>query len=117
MYNPYVIEKTGERRFARAAAVEMTYKVRFNDQWRGERIREHREEMHRMFDEVVNRGREGLNDNDFIRVIIKDNELNSPIVVPLQPADEMNAENIMQKVENVLQSKEDLAVDNSFEGK
>ena len=113
---PYLIEKTGERRFAKATAIEKTYRVRFNTQWRGERLRELRRQLYDMFDEVVNQGRQGLNDNDLMRIIIRHSDLHHPIVIALQAAQLLNAEMIMQKVENVLQSEENLTLDDSFEG-
>ena len=113
---PYRIEKTGERRFAKSVAIEKTYKVRFDNQWRVERVRELRAELRQMLDDVIERGQEGLNDNDLMRIIIRDDILNQPIVVPLQPADEMRADKVMEKVENVVQSEENFAVDNTFQG-
>ena len=102
---PYRIKKTGERRFAKSVTIEKTYKVRFDNQWRGERVRELRAELRQMFDDVIERSQEGLNDNDLMRIIIRDDILNQPIVVPLQPADEMRADKVMEKVENVVQSQ------------
>lgn len=66
-----------------------------------------------MFTEVVNRAMENLDDGDLMNVIIRDQVLNHPIVVPLQP--EINANVIMEKVEAVLQSEESITIDSSFE--
>ena len=65
----------------------------------------------------MNQGRQDLNDNDLMRVIIRDRDLHHPILIPLQAADQLNAEKNMQKVQNVLQSEENLTLDFSFEGK
>ena len=70
-----------------------------------------------LFDEVLERAREGVADNDLLRVVIRHEALNHAVVIPLQAADEMNADKIMAQVENVLQSEETLAIDESFQGK
>ena len=114
---PYRIELAGTRRFARAVAVEKTYKVRFNDQWQGRRLGDLRRQLHRLFEQLLVRARDGINDNDLLRVVIRHDALNHAIVVPLQAAGDMNVEKILSKIENVLQSEESLAVDDSFQGK
>ena len=48
--------------------------------------------------------------------MIRHDALNHAVVVPMEAAGEMNVEKIMSKVENVLQSEETLAVDDSFQG-
>ena len=70
-----------------------------------------------MFDELLYRARQGLKDNDLIRLVIRDRALHSgAIAIPLHAADRMNSEKVMERVENVLQSEENLAIDQSFEG-
>jgi len=114
--DPYRIERSGVRGFAGTAATETTYRVRFNDQWREERLADLRRQFNRLFQDLLDRGREGVADNDLLRVIIRHDALNHAVVIPLQAAGEMNVDKIMSKVENVLQSEETLAVDESFQG-
>lgn len=66
---------------------------------------------------MLARAREGINANDLLRVVIRHHVLNHAIVVPLQKVEEMNVEKILDKLENVLQSEKNLAVDYSFQGK
>ena len=113
---PYKIDCTGTRKFARSAATETTYKVKFNDQWQGRRLRDLRRQLHRLFEEVLDRARVGLNDNDLLRVVIRHDALNHAVVIPLIAAGEMNVGRILNKLENVLQSEESLAVTDSFQG-
>jgi len=114
---PYRIELSGVRRFARATATESTYRVRFNDQWQGRRLRELRRQLYRMFEDVLERARVGLEDNDLVRVIIRHGALNHAVVIPLREVGEADVETILQKIENVLQSDETLSIDDSFRGK
>ena len=53
--------------------------------------------------------------NDFGRVIIQHEGLHDPIVIPLQPWDEINADVVMGTIEKVLKSNQNLAVDESFD--
>ena len=113
----YRIELSGVRRFARATATESTYRVRFNDQWQGRRLMDLRRQLYRMFEEVLQRARMGLEDNDLVRVIIRHDALNHAVVIPLREVDDADVETILQKIEHVLQSDETLSIDDSFQGK
>ena len=112
----YFIQNVRQRTFARTAAIETTYNIQFNQRWRGERVRDLRQEVHQMFDDVLNQGREGLTHSDLMRVVIRSDSLNHPVVVPLQPATTMDSNTVMEKMENVLQSEENLSIDESFQG-
>jgi hypothetical protein len=50
----------------------------------------------------LTRSREGINDNDLIRIIVRHDALNQAVVVPLQKAREMTVEKILDKIESVL---------------
>ena len=110
------IEKTGERQFASRVATESTYKVRFHDEWRNRRLADVRDGLHAMFDAVLERAREGLAPNDLARVVLRHEALHHPVVIPLQEADRIDADVVMGQIENVLQSEEDLSINDSFEG-
>jgi len=116
MQPPYRIELSGVRRFARATASESTYRVRFNDQWQGRRLMDLRQQLYRMFEEVLQRARMGLEDNDLVRVIIRHDALNHAVVIPLREVGDADVETILKKIENVLQSDETLSIDDSFRG-
>ncbi len=72
--------------------------------------------MGAMFDNVLDIARQDMDDGDLMRVIIRHEALDHAIVVPLRPANKMDASAIMEKVANVLQSEENLALDESFRG-
>ena len=91
--------------------------MRFNDQWRGQRLSDLRRQLYGMFEELLRRAREGLNDNDAMRLIIRHQALNHAVVIPLQEAIRFSVEQILERLENVLQSEETLAIDESFIGK
>ena len=113
---PYIIDHSGTRTFAKTAAIEKTYRVRFNDQWRGRRLTELKRQLYRLFEDLLAKARQDINDNDHLRIIIRHQALNQAAVVPFQAAGEMNVNKILDKIESLLQSEESLAVDDSFEG-
>ena len=80
----------------------------------GERLEDIRDGLHQMFDQVLNEARGDLAGNDLGRVIIQHEGLHDPIVISLQPWDEINADVVMGTIENVLNSNQNLAVDESF---
>ena len=113
---PYRIEQSGVRRFSKTKVTETTFNVRFNDQWQGRRLDDLNQQLYRLFENLLARAREGVADNDLLRVVLRHEALNRAIVIPLQEAADMNVEKIMTKVENVLQSEETLSMDNTFQG-
>ncbi|XP_053373006.1 uncharacterized protein LOC128546475 [Mercenaria mercenaria] len=68
-----------------------------------------------MFDDVLEEARGDLAGNDLGRVVIHHQGLHDPIVVPLQPWDQLNADRVMETIEKVLNSNKDLCIDESFD--
>ena len=86
-----------------------------DDQHHGQRLNDIREGLHDMFDDVLDQARGNLAGNDLGRVIIQHDDLHDPIVVPLQPWDQLNADTVMETIEKVLNSHQNLSVDESFD--
>ena len=82
---PYFIRKRETRTFKRNLARDTTFKVKFNDQWRGDRLKDIHDKLHDMFNDVLSQARG--HDADLGRVV-----LNHPIVVPLQSWESLNAD-------------------------
>ncbi|OOY87387.1 hypothetical protein, partial [Solemya velum gill symbiont] len=68
-----------------------------------------------MFTSVLQTVRGSLAGNDSARVVIHHQALNNPIVIPLQPWDNLNADSILEQIQKVLNSNETLQIDSSFE--
>lgn len=111
---PYIFEMTKQKTFSKNLAKETTYKIKFKDQWKGEKIRNILGEISTMFDDVLHKAK-GNNESDMGRVIITHPELNNSIVVPLDTWSNINSNRIMQAVENVLNSEENLPLDTGME--
>ncbi|XP_067669969.1 uncharacterized protein [Haliotis asinina] len=68
-----------------------------------------------MFDDVLRQARGNLQDEDLARVVLHHQTLQYPIVIPLRPLEELNADVILSHIENVLKSHNNLALDDSFD--
>ncbi len=111
----YTIRKKSERAYAKNAAVDRTYQVKVDEQHSGEKLKDIIGGLHRMFDDILDQARGDLAGNDLGRVVIHHEGLQDPIIVPLQPWDNLDADAVMGTIEKVLNSKQDLPVNESFE--
>ena len=68
-----------------------------------------------MFHHVLQEARGNLAGNDLGRVVIQHDGLHDPIVIPLQPWDQLNADVVMGTIEKVLNSNQNLTVDESMD--
>lgn len=112
---PYEFSLRKTRTFAKHAAVEKIYQVKFNEQLKGRNISDLHAQLHDMFDDVLQEAKIGLADNDLGRVVLRHQNLENPIVVPLRSLDELNADVILTTVENVMRSHQNLPLDDSFD--
>ncbi|KAK3104527.1 hypothetical protein FSP39_004180, partial [Pinctada imbricata] len=106
---PYYIEKNTKRTITSTLATDTSFKVKFNDQWQGEKLKDVSDQLHEMFEDVLSEARG--HDADLGRVVIQHPNLMNPIVVPLQPWDTLNSDAVMDAIANVLNSNEELDVD------
>lgn len=111
----YTIRKKSERTYAKNAAVDRTFLVRIHQDHRGQRLIDIRRGLHQMFQDLLDQVRGDLAGNDLGRVIIHHDGLQDAIVVPLRNWDRLNVDVVMEHVEKVLNSRQELAVNDSFE--
>lgn len=90
-------------------ARDTTFKVKFNDQWRGDKLIDICDILHDMFNDVLSQARG--HDADLGRVVISHPNLNNPIVVPLQSWENLNADTVRSEITKVLNSNETIPVD------
>ena len=111
----FTIKKKSERVYAKNAAVDTTYQVKIDEQHQGQRLKNVLAGLFQMFDDILDEVRGNLADNDLVRIVIHHNGLHDPIVVPLQTWESINADTILQIIEKVLNSNQELAINESFE--
>lgn len=106
---PYYIWKKESRTFKKNTATETTFKLKFNEQWTGEKLINIYEKVHGMFDDVLAEAKG--DDSDLGRVVIQHPKLNNAIVVSLRKWGDLNTNTVMSEVTKVLNSNEDVPVD------
>ncbi|KAJ8300461.1 hypothetical protein KUTeg_021980 [Tegillarca granosa] len=111
----YEIEKVGQKTFQNRV-IDRHYRVKFNpDQvLEGQKLSDLNVELENMFDDVLNEAKKDLKGSDLGRVIIHHDDLINPIYVPLRPLDDLNADTVLNYLENTLTSHQDLAMDDGF---
>ena len=82
--------------------------------WRGHRIGNLLDDLVDMFNDVLHLLGVGMDPNDLGRVLILHQELDSPIVVPLKPWQLITPDLIRRAIENVLNRRQSLTLDDSF---
>ena len=100
----YEMRKKSERTYAKNAAIDRTYQVKINKKHHGEKLEDIRDGLHQMFEHVLQEARGDLAGNDLGRVVIQHDGLHDPIVVPLQPWDQLDSNKVMDTIEKVLNS-------------
>ncbi|KAJ8315885.1 hypothetical protein KUTeg_006561 [Tegillarca granosa] len=112
---PYEIRKVNERTF-KNSVIDRHYKVKFHpdEALENQKLSNLQNELGNMFEEVLNDARDGLQGSDLMRVIINHPNLNNPVYVPLQKVNELDSDKIMEYLENVLTSHENLEMNQDF---
>ena len=111
----YTIRKKSERTYAKNAAKDTTYQVQIDVTYRGQRLRDIRRGLHRMFEDILDEAREDLADNDLRSMVIHPDGIQDPIVVHFQLLDRLNVDVVMGQIEKVLNGRQELAMNESFE--
>ena len=68
-----------------------------------------------MFEDILQEARGDQVGNNLGRVVIHHDGLHNPILVPLRPWDHLNVDVVMEHIEKVLNSHQELFVNDSFE--
>ena len=110
----YVLRKTGQRNFAGRIGTQVTHKVTLKPGWAGKRWGNELKQLKKVFEEILTKVGSSADDEDVGNVIIK-NESISDIIVPLRPWRMLNADTVMNVISKVLQSHENLEIDNGLE--
>ena len=111
----YTMKMKSEKTYAKDATVDRTYRMKVDERHHGLRLQDVQNGLHQIFEEVLERARGNLAGNDLGRVVIHHNGLHDPIIVPLQPWEHLNADKVMEVIEKVINSNQDLSIDDSFE--
>ncbi|XP_053382446.1 uncharacterized protein LOC128549547 isoform X2 [Mercenaria mercenaria] len=112
----FTISKVGEKQFLKSRAIDRHYKVKIDlTALRGKKVNELHNELHDLFDRALEEVTQNMQENDLGRVVINHPSLNHEIVIPLQQLNQLNANTVMETVETVLSSNENLSMDGDFD--
>ena len=109
------MRKKSERTYAKNAAVDKTYQVKVNKKHHGELLEDMKYGVHYVFDQVLNKARVDLEGNDLGHVVIQHDGLHDPIFIPLQPWIQLDANKVMDTIEKVMNSNQNLAIDENMD--
>ena len=112
----FSLHKVGEKQFKRSLAIDRHYKVNVHENpVENAKLKDIHDELHDLFDRALDEIKSNMEGSDLGRVIVRHPDLQNPIVVPLQPLEELDASKIMETVENVLTSNEELTMSAGFD--
>lgn len=112
----YTFQKVNERTYQKNKAIDRHYVVKLNSDLVREkkRVLDVQGELSQMFGAALQDATDNLSDSDFIRVVIHSDSLITNIVVPLRKIEHMTPQVILDHVNHVLTSHEDMPLDESF---
>ena len=97
----FTLSKVDEKQFIKSRAIDRHYKVRIDQNaLQGKKVNQLHNELHDLFDRALTEVKQNMQGNDLGRVVIHHPSLNHEIVVPLQQLDGLDANTIMETVEN-----------------
>ena len=94
--------------------VQRSYRVKFNKSHRGKLLRDMNKQLLSMFTDVLKKVSLRLHPNDLIRIVIDHPDVNGVIVVSLRKLHELDAQTIVNVIQNVLNSHEELRMDQAM---
>ena len=89
--------------------------MKVNENHHGEKLEDIRDGLHQMFEHVLQEARGDFAGNDWGCVVIQHDRLHDPILIHLQPWDQLDSNKVMDTIEKVLNSHQNLAVDQSMD--
>ena len=96
--------------------IDRHYRVKFNpdNSLEGQNLSTLHNQLEDMFDDVIGKARENLNGKDFARVVIHHPKLDNNIYVPLREIDNLSGHDVLEHFQNVMNSHQDLDMNDSF---
>ena len=112
----YNLREKKRRVFKNRIAEEIIYDVSLNPQFDNEKLKDIMPQLKSIFQSMLKEVKpKTLKNTDLVRLYLSHPELHVPITVPPRQWSEISAEDLLQKLESVLTSKENLKVDEGFE--
>ena len=110
----YDIVSRPSRSFKGDVISERTYTVTFTSGWTAKPASGMLHVLHDILNEVLEAARREYAPVDLVRLFLTHPTLHKAIVIPPRPLGDLTAEAILDRIEQVIQSNEDLALDTDF---
>ena len=94
---PYKIDRVSERRVVKYGVEEYSYRAKFSEDIRHDRIGEVREDLRDMFQEILDTATGNYQKGDRVRMSIEHRSLDKPITINLQPKHNVTVDVIMSR--------------------
>ena len=101
----YTLREVAKRTVRKFNTTGTDYHLSLNPQSTGPPLLD---QLGTIFDSMVDEMTTGMAENDLVRFVLQSKSLNYPISLPFMPRHELNAERIMGEVQRVLQSNENV---------
>lgn len=111
----YNIQLVKEKTLKTMGVKEVTYELTFNDRLfrQQKKMKEVNNLLKEAFDKMILDMKKDLRPGDIMRGVIHNDGLDIPVYIPFRPMEDMNAEAMLNCLENVLNSNEDVLFDSS----
>lgn len=114
-----VLEEMSRRQNKKYKAEQIDFQARVNperlpDQVRNDPLSAAVNVVYEIFRSLIRRASEGLSPSDLIRFVIRANRIDKPISTRIMPLREMTVEKAVSPIMKVLQSKEEIHLDEGF---
>ena len=93
----YSVRRINETRVVKYGVEEFTFKAKFNSEIEHDKIAFVKDELHNMFDEILQQATQDHEQGQKLRMTIDHRSLDKPIVIHLQPRENITADTIMSR--------------------
>ena len=108
----YTLRETVQRRVKKFNTTATDYSLSLNPQPSGQSLMD---QLGEIFDSLIDDMTTGMADNDLVRFVMQSKSLEYPISLPFMPRHELNAERIMGEVQRVVQSNENVSIQDGMQ--
>ena len=113
--NYFQLREISRRHSQKYNAENIVYRMELSEELVNRRLVDVQHHLYDMFQDLLRNLRNELQIGDLIRIYMNHPDLHVPIMIPAREIQDLQAEDIMAEVEKVLQSEEELKLDENFE--
>ena len=112
---PFYVESVRQVYTKKFSTNATSYRVRFTNVFPNLEITSLHEQLHEIFQQVLDKTVGGVPPQDQVRFLLHSSQLDKPIHVPFMPAERLTTEHILAKFEQVTQSNQEFQLNDTVE--